>query len=131
MKLTIRDAITTALAALVVAVTLAVTQGWAWPMLGSPRAGIIAVGILGVAMCSIGTRSEDMATKNAFVHHPGMIVGSALGAVALVLLIAGLIAGTEALLIVIAGVTVLLWAVATIRHAVTPVAPIGRLAGVH
>ena len=86
-------------------------------MLGSTRAGIVAVGILGVAMCSIGTRSEDMATRDAFVHHPGMIVGSVLGTVALVLLIAGLIAGTEALLIILAGDLVLLWAVATIRHA--------------
>ena len=103
MKVTYRDAITTVLAALVVAVTLAVTEGWAWPMLGSTRAGIVGVGILGVAMCSIGTRSEDMATRDVFVHHPGMIVGSALGTVALVLLIAGLIAGTEALLIVLAG----------------------------
>jgi len=131
MKMTYRDAITTVLAAMVVAITLAVTQGWAWPMLGSTRAGIVAVGILGVAMCSVGTRSEDMATKDAFVHHPGMIVGSTLGAVALVLLIAGLIAGTEALLIVLAGDLVLLWAVATIRHAATGLAPIGRLAGVH
>lgn len=130
MKLTYRDAITTALATLVVAITFAVTQGWAWPMLGSPRAGIIAVGILGVAMCSVGTRSEDMATKDAFVHHPGMIIGSALGAISLVLVIAGLIAGTEALLIGIAGVLLLLWAVATIRHAATPTATVGRLAGV-
>jgi hypothetical protein len=131
MKLTYRDAITTALTTLVVAVTLAATQGWDWPMLGSPRAGIIAVGILGVAMCSIGTRSEDMATKNAFVQHPGMIVGSALGALTLVLLIAGVISGTETLLIGITAVMVLLWAVATIRHAATPTAPVGRLAGVH
>ena len=131
MKLSYKDAITTVLAALVVAVTLAVTEGWAWPMLGSTRAGIVAVGILGVAMCSIGTRSEDMATKDAFVHHPGMIVGSALGAVALVLLIAGLIAGSEALLVALASVLLLLWAVATIRHAATRPTPIGRLAGVH
>lgn len=131
MKVTYRDAITTVLAALVVAVTLAVTEGWAWPMLGSTRAGIVAVGILGVAMCSIGTRSEDMATRDAFVHHPGMIVGSVLGTVALVLLIAGLIAGTEALLIILAADLVLLWAVATIRHAATRPTPIGRLAGVH
>ena len=120
MKLTYRDAITTVLAGLVVAVTLAVTRGWEWPMLGSARAGLVAAGILGVAMCSVGTRSEDMATKDAFVHHPGMIVGSALGAVALVLLVAGLIAG----------VLLLLWSVATIRHAATPTT-VGRLAGVH
>jgi len=131
MKLTYRDAITTVLATLVVAVTVAVTQGWEWPLLGSARAGIVAVGILGIAMCSIGTRSEDMATKEAFSHHPGMIVGSALGAVALLLLIAGLIVGTETMLITISGVLVLLWAVATIRHAATSTAPIGRLAGVH
>ena len=131
MKLTFRDATTTALAALVVAATVAVTQGWAWPMLGSTRAGIVAVGILGVAMCSIGTRTEDMATKEAFVHHPGMILGSALGAVALVLLIAGLIVGTEALLVALASVLVLLWAIATIRHAATHPAPIGGLAGAH
>jgi hypothetical protein len=71
-----------------------------------------------------------MATKEAFVHHPG-IVGSALGAVALLLLIAGLIVGTETMLITISGLLVLLWAVATIRHDATPTASIGRLAGVH
>ena len=130
MKLTFRDAITTVLAGLVAMVTLSVTQGWAWPMIGGPRAGIVTIGILGVAMCSIGTRSEDMATKDALLHHPGMIVGSILGAAALVLLVAGLVLGSEALLVVLAVDLLLLWAVATLRHAMTP-APIDRLAGAH
>lgn len=130
MKLTFRDAITTVLAGLVAAVALSVTQGWAWPMIGTPRAGIVAIGILGVAMCSIGTRSQDMATKDAFLRHPGMIVGSVLGAAALVLLVAGLVVGSEALLVLLAVDLLLLWAVATLRHAMT-LTPIDRLAGAH
>jgi hypothetical protein len=130
MKLTFRDAITTVLAGLVGAVVLAVTQGWAWPALGSPRAGILALGVLGIAMCSIGTRSEDMATKDALVRHPGMIAGSALGGVALVLLVAGLVVGSEALLVVFAIDLLLLWAIATLRHAVAPT-PVDHLAAAH
>ena len=130
MKLTFRDAITTVLAGLVAMVTLSVTQGWAWPVIESARAGIVTIGILGIAMCSIGTRSEDMATKDALLHHPGMIVGSTLGAVALVLLVAGLFVGSEALLVVLAVDLLLLWAVATLRHAMTP-ARLDRLASAH
>jgi len=54
MRLTWRDGITTVLAALVVLVTLAATQGWDWPLLGSERAAVAALTVLGYAMCVFG-----------------------------------------------------------------------------
>ncbi|MDH5223938.1 MAG: hypothetical protein OEW66_10490 [Actinomycetota bacterium] len=119
MRVTFRDGVTTILAGVVVAIALAVTEGWGWPMLGSTRAGIIALGLVGIAMCSIGTRAEDMATGRKLLEHPGMIVGSVLGAVALGVLIVGIFVDTEAMLVALAVVLLLLWFVATTRHAAT------------
>jgi len=133
MRLTYRDGITTVLAAAVVAVTLAVTQGWDWPLLGTTRAGFVALGILGIAGCSVGNRTEDVAFAKEFARRPGMIAGSVLGAIGLVLFIAGLIVNTETLLVALAVDLVALWVLATTRHAVVPArtpAP-GRMAGVH
>jgi len=137
MRLTYRDVIATVLAACFVGVTLSITQDWTWPMLGTPRAGIVALGVLGFGACALATRTQDMATKEELARHPGMIIGSALGAVALILLVVGLFIGTEAWLVALAVTLLALWAVATVRHAYTPlerkdqVVPTGRLAGVH
>jgi hypothetical protein len=135
MGLTFRDAITSALAAAVVAVTYAVTQELAWPMLATPRAGILVLGALGITMCVAGTRTEDMATGEELKRHPGMIVGAALGGLALVIWIVGMFTGTETALMALAVVLIALWATATIRHALAPTherpATHGTLAGVH
>jgi hypothetical protein len=132
MRLTYRDVITTTLAGAVVAVTLAVTQGWDWALLGTPRAGVLALGLLGIAMCSVGTRAADMATAEELRRHPAMIAGTVFGAIALVLLVVGLIVGTEAWLVALALDLMVLWLIATVRHAVQPGHTTGgSLAGVH
>lgn len=131
MRLTYRDAIATVLVAAVVAVTLAVTQGWDWPRLGSVKAGIVAVGVLGYAGCMAGTRTRDMASVAVLKEHPGMIVGSILGALTLALFVGGLIAGTEAWLIALSVTLVVLWFVATARHAFTREPAPGGLAAAH
>jgi hypothetical protein len=120
MRLTIRDGITTSLAVVVIAITLAVTGGWDWPLVGTPRAGILALGAIGIAMCSIGTRSTDLGSGRDLVRRPGMLAGTVLGSLALVLVVVGLIVGTEEMLVALAAVLVLMWAIATVRHAVVP-----------
>jgi len=54
MKLTWRDGVATVLMLGTVAVALAVTQGWNWTFLGSTKAGIAAVGVIGYMMCRLG-----------------------------------------------------------------------------
>jgi hypothetical protein len=114
MQLTWRDGAATILAALVVAVLLAVTQAWAWPLLGDYRFGVIALTILGFTMCTVGLRATD---ASAF-KQPFMVVGSVLGVVALGLVIFGLIFATQALFAALAITLLALWIVTTVDHAV-------------
>ena len=131
MRLTLRDAVTTLFAGAVVIVTLAVTQGWDWPLLGSPRAGILAVGALGIGMCATGTRPQEAQAGATFWRRPVIVAESGLGIVALVAFVGGLIVGTETWLITLAAVNLVMWGVATTRHVMVPVGPPARLAGVH
>jgi hypothetical protein len=118
MRLTWRDAAATVLAALVVIVLLALTQAWSWPLLGDYRAGIVALAIIGVAMCAVGTRAAD----SAAFKQPFMILASVLGAGAIGLVVLGLIFATGAIFVGL-GITILtLWALTTLDHAV-PASP--------
>jgi hypothetical protein len=131
MRLTWRDGVTTLLAGLVAAIALAVTQGWDWPLLGSERTGVAAIGVVGYTMCVFGTRAS-VTKASDLVGGPSMIAASALGAVALALIVAGLIAGSETIVVALAVAVLGSWLVATARHAVEGPAPHrGRLAKVH
>lgn len=112
MKLTWRDGVETVLGAAAVAVALAVTQGWGWPVLGSPRAGVVALAVLGQGMCSFAgwTRSRW--------SDPFIVIGSILGVAVLALIVAGLIAGTKAFVLALAVTLGVMWFVATFHHAI-------------
>ena len=119
MRLTSKDLIGTALAATAVLVGFAVSYGWGWPLLSDYRAGTIALGIIGIGMCAAA--SETTAWK---ATDPFIVVASALGFVALALIVAGLIWATAELFVGLVAVIVLLWFVATARHIVrAPAAP--------
>lgn len=116
MRLTWRDGITTVLAALVVLVTLAATQGWDWPLLGSERSAIGMLGVLGYAMCyAAGTPKAFLSMKGGY-----RTLSSVLGAVALLIFVVGLIWPSETWLVLLAADILLLWAIATVRHGVRP-----------
>lgn len=117
MQLTWRDGAATILAALVVAVLLAVTQAWSWPLLGDYRSGVVALATLGFAMCAVGLQVPEGAAAESFKRAP-MILASVLGAGALVLVIAGLILANEALFAALAIVLLALWLLTTADHAV-------------
>jgi hypothetical protein len=115
MGITWRDGVNTVLAGLVGAIGLAVTGEWGWPLLGSYRSGTVALGIVGIAMCSFSGWGTAAATER-----PGrgtVAVGSVLGGLALVLIVAGVIVGSELLFMALAVDTLALWLIATIRHA--------------
>jgi hypothetical protein len=115
MRLTWRDGMTTFLAGLTVLIALAVTQAWSWPLLGSYRWGVGVLTIVGLA-AGCGYRAATWSVRDPFIW-----IGSALGVVALGLIVAGLIAGTETLFVALAVDLVALWIVATTHHAVVGV----------
>jgi hypothetical protein len=116
MQLTLRDGAATVLAALVIAVLLAVTQAWSWPLLGDYRSGVVALTILGFTMCTVGLQVVPGQAAESF-RRPLMIAGSVLGVTALVLVVAGLIFATEALFVALAFVLLALWVATTVDHA--------------
>ena len=109
MRLTRRDGVATVMAGLVASVALAVTRSWDWPMLGSYRAGVI-----GWSMCIVGSSRTTYSFKGPFV-----VLASALGGLALLLVIVGLVTGTETPFLLLAVVIEILWLATTLRHAVS------------
>jgi hypothetical protein len=116
--LTWKDAGATLGMALVALITPAVVEGWGWPVLGSARMGTLAIGVIGLAMC-IGFSARDIQAmverkrpRNAYVS-----VASFLGSLAFVLMIVGLITGSELFLVALAADIAVLYLASTFRHA--------------
>lgn len=115
MRLTWRDGVETLLLGFVIAFGMAATQGWGWPLTGSYRsAGLVVFGA-GVAMCAFSgsAQSTTSAAKSPFVA-----LASGLGVIALALLVAVLITGTQGWFVALVVDIAVLWAVTTFRHAV-------------
>ncbi len=121
MRLTTKDVVGGMLAAAATLVALAVINGWGWPLLGDYRAGTIALGVIGFAMCGAASDYRSVRSPN-----PLIILAGILGLAALGLLIGGLIWATATLFVWLAAVIVALWAVSTLRHVITPVDTVRR-----
>jgi len=114
MGLTLRDGVGTLLIAGAVAVALAVTSGWAWPLLGDARAGVIGVTILSFASCQLVAR---IGPESRWTN-PFLVLTSILGIAALGLVIGGLFLNSMQVLVYLTSVVVAMWLVATIHHLV-------------
>jgi hypothetical protein len=99
-----------------VGLTLAfsVTQGWGWPLLSDARAGIIVLGVAGIAVC--GTSS--WAAQKFSWTNPFMILATVAGIVLLGAGVIGVFANRMEYLEVMMVATVVIWLVATVRHLV-------------
>jgi hypothetical protein len=114
MRLTWRDAVNTVLAGAAVAIGLAVANEWGWPGLGSPRAGTLALGVVGIAMCSISGAGN--AVGEGF-REPVVKAITALGVLAFALIVIGAISGSELVFVALAIDIVGMWLMTSIRHA--------------
>lgn len=110
MTLTRRDAVSSVLGVLVLGVYVANTH--AWGFLASNRWAAASIGILGMAMCSLGNRYESTWTTSTT-----SVTLSVLGVAALVLFVVALVLGTQLWLGALTLVTLALWVGATIHHA--------------
>lgn len=102
----------TVITAAALTLALSVTQGWNWPLLGDARAGIIALGVVGLGACIVGgSAATSFSMKDPFVIAAIVTVGVLSGAVVI-----GLFVNTLPYLIVAMVATFGLWLVATARH---------------
>lgn len=114
MRLSRQDAWSTVLVVVGLTMALSVMQGWNWPLLGGVREGVIALGIAGLGACLLGSPRERFYFTDPFALAT-MLVAAVAVAFAIV---GGLITGSVEYLLALMLVTVMLWAFATIRHAV-------------
>jgi hypothetical protein len=114
MRLNRQDAWSTVLVVVGLTMALSVMQGWNWPLLGGVREGVIALGIAGLGACLLGSPRERFYFTDPFALAT-MLVAAVAVAFAIV---GGLITGSVEYLLALMLVTFMLWAFATIRHAV-------------
>jgi len=102
----------TLITAVALTLALSVTQDWNWPLLSDARAGIIALGVVGLGACMLGgSAATTFSMKDPFVI-AAMVIGLALLGAGVV----GLFVNTLPYLIVMMVATFGLWLVATARH---------------
>jgi predicted branched-subunit amino acid permease len=113
MFLTRKDLAGAIVAALAVLVYAANVQDW-W-YLGSNRAAAVTMLVVGVIGCPVGARIVGEKLTS-----PAIIGLGLLGLVALVVAILAIVTAEQSALLALAVLVVVLWAGATLRHAVTP-----------
>jgi hypothetical protein len=109
-----KDVWATLITAIGLTLALSVTQGWSWPFLSNARSGIIALGVIGLAVCG----TSGWAASTFSMKDPFMFVAIVTGIVLLVAGVIGLFVNTLPYLVVVMVATVLLWIIATTRHLV-------------
>ncbi len=127
MRLTLRDAVSTAIVLAGLAMGLSVLAGWNWPLLGGVRAGIVAVAIAGFAACMLASALESFYFTDPFGVMTFLV---AMGAMAIGI-VGGLISDSEEFLLMLMLVVAMLWLLATLRHAIEGGRPAGaaKIAG--
>lgn len=114
MRLNWKDAWSTVLVVLGLTMALSVTQGWNWPLLGGVREGIIALAVVGFGAHLLGSPGERFYFTDPFALIAILIVVAAMA----IAIVGGLITGSVQYLVGLMLVTTMLWALATLRHAV-------------
>lgn len=112
MRITWRDAVTTALAVVVVLVYIAHVASWAIPVIGDARGATLALGAAGFAMCIVGGSTSAVVRRDAFLAPM-----TVLGVGAFVVIAIGLISGWELTVPLLTADILLMWVMATMRHA--------------
>jgi hypothetical protein len=110
MSLNWKDAATTLLTAGSVALTVAAVQEWVSFI--SVRWAIAGMTILGVAACAVGSYNTANVPASYSLLMGGLVIAATVCAVL------GLIFGAKGYAIAMASAVVILWLIATVRHAV-------------
>ncbi len=109
MALTWKDGATTILALLVIGFSYLMATGYKFPLIASYRWATVVLLILGIGMCALGS-----ATPNA--QSSWITMSNVLGALAFILILAGIITGVKMVFVALSGTIILLWIISTLRH---------------
>ena len=112
-----RDGIATLLVAAAVVIFGAFIGAWSIPAVTDAPVAVLALGAIGIANCAIGSRGIT-SLKDGYT---GFL--SLLGVAAIVIFLAGVVAAWTLAPGLLAADIVLMWVLATARHALTPARP--------
>jgi len=125
LRFTWRDTLATLLVVVGLAFGYSVVAGWGWPLMNGARAGIIALGIAGMAACPVSWSTQESAffqkpSLTALRHAgPFFVLGAIVGTSLLVIGVVGLMAGTIAYLEWMLVGVVVMWLI-TLVHRLLP-----------
>ncbi|MFI5281841.1 MAG: hypothetical protein ACHQ0J_01770 [Candidatus Dormibacterales bacterium] len=123
MRLDWKDAVSTAVVVVGLTLALSVTQGWNWPLLGGVREGIVALVVVGFGAHLLGAPRE----RSYFTDPFGLIMVLIAVVAMAIAIVGGLITGSVQYLYILMVVVPMLWAFATLRHAVEGRTTSGRI----
>lgn len=114
MSLTWRDLVTTFFAFINMALMYAMVKGIQLPFVPGYRVAILLVGGIGIVMCALS--GYDPAVQANALGRTLVSIASALGGVAFILIVFGLITGNKLAFILLTGDVIVLWIMTTLRH---------------
>jgi hypothetical protein len=94
VRLGLRDAVATLLAAVGVLAAFSVVAGWNWPLMNGVQTGIIVLGVTGLAACVGSGWMFDLFNRKLSFSSPYVMLGSLLGVAVLAVGVIGLFANT-------------------------------------
>ena len=117
MRLTWKDGIATVLVGLVVAAAFAAADSWGWPLLGSDRAAIVILAVVGIAACAVAGGGSGAAAKEPPTFDgPVGAIAAALHVGVAVLVVVGLVVPSAVAVFALATDIGVLWMVGTMHH---------------
>ena len=113
MSLSWKDAVATLTTGTAAAFAYAKLRGWEWAPLNNWRVNILLVFALGIGAC-IASGTNAVPVSNTWTT-----IASALGIIAMILLVAGLILGDKIIFFMMVADVMALWAISTAHHLIT------------
>jgi hypothetical protein len=116
MSLSIKDAISTILAAAAAGILYVQMQNLSTPLLSSNRLAALALLIIGAVTCAVGNQAPNQAFSKS---NPTLMIISILAVLSLVAAAWALITGSQIMVVALAVIILVMWLVTTLRHSLT------------
>lgn len=112
MSLTVKDLITTILAAATLGLFYAMSRGIELPLITNYRWGVMALALIGIVMCAFSGAGKG-------ATGPFITIASILGVAALILIVYGLVTGAKIGFVLLSFTILALWVVTTFHHLIS------------
>lgn len=110
MNLSIKDLVASVLAIISIGFSYLMVTGYKFPLITNYRWATAVLLVVGIAMCAL-SGWDPSGAKSWWIT-----LSSVLGALAIILIIAGIVTGAKTIFMLLAGTIVVLWLLTTVHH---------------